>query len=174
MTSKTKVNTNAESVEHISSCQPNFLPATLYQLRERNWSLLCETLNSNFLKSLLCTRRQKRELVWCLYQGAAIADFGPLRVCLDIRRGGREGSGCMCVQETHFSSSSPVVPHWVAQGQACGYQSSLLVKAMSWLETRAEEDSVHSANKAMKWLSLKKVQVCVLLSPAATGTRVVG
>lgn len=76
-----KVNRNAEFVEHISSCQPNFLSETRYQLREGKMKLAICNFLLRFLKSLLGIRRQKREFFSCLYQSAAVsaavAGLGP-------------------------------------------------------------------------------------------------
>lgn len=92
-----KVNINAESVEHISSCQPNFLPETSYWLREGTYI----ELFLKILKSLLGVTRQKRELVSCLYRGAAIsaaiADFGRLHICqANTMAAGKSQAACVC------------------------------------------------------------------------------
>lgn len=50
MTSKMKVNRNAEFVEHISSCQPNFLSETRYQLREGKMKLAIWNFSLRFFE----------------------------------------------------------------------------------------------------------------------------
>lgn len=98
-----KVNRNAESVEHISSCQPNFLPETSYWLREGTYI----ELFLKILKSLLGIARQKRELVSCLCRGAAvsaaIADFGSPHVCQgNTMAAGKSQAACVCVGDLLF------------------------------------------------------------------------
>lgn len=79
-----KVNRSAEFVEHISSCQPNFLSEARYQLGEGKIKLAIWNFSLHFLRSLLGIRRQKREFVSCLCWSAAVsavpADFGPPHV----------------------------------------------------------------------------------------------
>lgn len=110
MTSKIKVNRNAEFVEHISSCQPNFLSETRYQLGEGKMKLAIWNLLLCFLKSLLGIKRQKREFVSCLYQSAAVsaapADFGP--PCVSCANTVAAGKG----QAVYVCNLAPLPAPW--------------------------------------------------------------
>lgn len=53
MTSKMKVNRNAEFIEHISSCQPNFLSETRYQLGEGKMKLAIWNFALDFFEILI-------------------------------------------------------------------------------------------------------------------------
>lgn len=135
------------------SCQPNFLSETRYQHRERKMKLAIWNFSLHFLRSVLGIRRQRREFVSCLYQSAAVsavpADFGPSHA--SSANPGAAGKGqdvYECVALLLF------LPHG-AQWGGTGRSVWAPQKTHLWLEAQGKQD-LQSANKAAKWLSLKK------------------
>jgi len=145
------INKNAESVGHISSCQPNFLPLSVQRGKLKP---VPQNFAFKFFKILIWCKKAEW-LVSCLYQtgvvSAAVAAVGPLIYVMPIRKQQVRIKLHMCAGGHLPLSSSPVL-----LSQVVHREKHMGTRVVPQLEALGKWDSVQPANRAEKWQCLDR------------------
>jgi len=149
-----KVNINAESVNTFLAISQIFCLKTVSSSEKETENCYAELFLKVFEVFIVCKKTEERIYFMPLSGSCSLCCHGRCWTlsCMSCQSSScREGSSYMCVQETCSSSSSPVVPSWLAQEEASGY-----LAGEGNILTGNTGQARFSADKATKWLSLKR------------------